>query len=195
MLRQSLPFLQAELPKHIGSFVIYSDKQKILAALSNKPENIRVFTDRYIEQCIANSASADDFSALFACFKQCFDLEDVMLLPQRIEETKDVLQAYQLACIADVMLRELLPTMVNLYPLTSREGLLAQITPEKVENLLRTHQDELRAVIAANKPSDMAAFLFKTLCTNVPAQINLDQRKRSLCFVFYATNSGVVGCQ
>ena len=186
-------FLQAELPKHIGSFVTYSDKQKILAALSSKPDNIRVFTDRYLEQCIANPESADDFYALFACFQQCFDLDDVMLLPQRIEETKGVLQAYQLACIADVMLRDLLPTMVNLYPLASRKGLLAQITPEKVGNLLRTHQDELRAVIAANKPSDMAAFLFKTLCTSVPAQINLDQEKDRSALFFTQQTQGWSG--
>ena len=186
-------FLQDELPKYIGSFVTYSDKQKILAALSNKPENIRVFTDRYIEQCTANPESADDFSVLFACFQQCFDLEDVMLLPQRIEETKGLLQAYQLGCIADVMLRELLPTLVNLYPLASREGLLAQITPEKVENLLRTHQDEMRAVIAANNPSDMAAFLFKTLCTRVPAQINLVQEKERSALFFAQQTQGWSG--
>ena len=186
-------FLQDELPKYIGSFVTYSDKQKILAALSTKPENILVFTDRYIEQCIANPESANDFYALFACFQQCFDLNDVMLVPQRIEETKGVLQAYQLACIADVMLRDLLPTLVNLYPLASREGLLAQITPEKVENLLRTHQDEMRSVIAANKPSDMAAFLFKTLCTRVPAQINLAQEKERSALFFAQKTHGWSG--
>lgn len=187
-------FIQNELSHYIGGFVTYPDKLKILAALQNNPQLIPVFSDYCIEQYITDPRFSEDASRLFTHFQRLFDITDTVLLPQKIEQTKEALELYQLEGITDIIQQELMPTMVNLYPLDARERLLAQITQDNIKHLLQTQTNAIQAVIATQEPAAIADFFFRSLCTQVPQQINLEQEKaRSASFFIQQTQgwSGV----
>ena len=186
-------FIQYELPRFLGGFVSYPDKLKIVAALQSKPELIPVFSDYCIAQYIANPHLSEDPSALLAQFKIMFEIPDVVLLPENSAQTKLALESYQLDSISQIIQRELLPTMVNLYPLSARESLLAQLTQDNIVHLLKTQQEALETVITTNDAAAIASFFFTSLCANVPDQINLEQEKKRSASYFIQQTQGWSG--
>lgn len=184
-------FLRQELPQYLDAFLIYPDQLLLSSQLQHRPlEQIRTCVNTYLERCIANPEWVDDVSILFGELQRSFSLE-VELLPKRIEQVKEALETYQITCIADLVQKELLPCMINLYPLAARERLLQEMTQDKLVTLLRTERSTISEL--SNKPTELAKFLTDSLCTNVPAQIDLEAEKAHASNFFSTQTKGWAG--
>jgi hypothetical protein len=170
-------FLQHDFPQYLGAMVTYPDKQKIIAKLEQNSEQIRTFVEHYLRLCLLDSELLYDVDAIFKEFKICFGLEEIVLLPQKAEQIQQSLTAYQITTVAELIHAELLPCLVNLYPLANRQGLLAQTSVAQIEHLLKTQQADLQRAIAGNKPEVLADFLFSACCKDLPVQIDLAEAK------------------
>lgn len=170
-------FLSHDLQNHLGAFLTYADKQYIVEILQYDLTRVRAFAVEYLDWVIANPDNAQDFTHFFTRFQDFFHCTEIKLLPEKAAQMQAKLKDYQRMCIADVMRRELLPCLVNFYPIEARAGLLAQITQDNLETLLRTQEETLKKLIAENHPQAIAQFFFTSLCTKVPNQIDLEQEK------------------
>ena len=186
-------FLSNDLQQYLGAFVTYPDKLKILSVLQQNPERVGAFVDHYIDQQAQDIPENAGFANLLKEFQTFFSLETVQLLPEKVGEAKLALEEYQLSCIADLMQRELLPCMVNLYPLSDRERLLSQISRESIEHLLRSQQRRLQGLLDDNDPQAIAGFFFNSICTSVPPFVDIEAEKaKSVAFMKQQTQ-GMTG--
>lgn len=189
-------FLQNEAPVYFGSLLTYPDHIRLMSALRAKPGQIRAFVDQYLnEYSVQTEAQTQErkeqeMTRLFSKFKEFIAPdEDIQLLSQRIENSKNLMKDYQISCIADTLYKELLPCLVNLYPQSQRGNLLAQINIKQVETLLHSEQESLQAIMETENSIAIADFLFMRLCTTVPAQIDINQEKqRAEAFFAQQTN-------
>jgi hypothetical protein len=197
------PELQRAFSKHIGNY-LKGDFLKYLSALVTYP-NVRKIdqllnkennAQQFVQHCL-NKLIQDELvlapEAIFMELKSYFKIEEFNRLDEEIQKLKNELSALEaetrnkliqslddkhIKSLANIIKNQLLPVLVNIFPLADREQLLAEASDDiKIRQLLRENGTELSSIME-NKKDQLPGFIFSKLITgSLPDQIDIEQHK------------------
>ncbi len=179
-------YLKGDFTKHLSSFLTFPNVKKVEQVLA-KEDNAKQFIQHCLTKALKKELSFSPemiFTELNTYFKiegcTTLDKESDSLL-FKFNELNTQTSAHPIQSLNDehisklsTLLEQMLPVLVNLYPLEARGKLLAEASVVKLKELLKNHGDEL--ISLKDNHQVLADFIFKKLSSApVPAQINIPQ--------------------
>lgn len=179
-------YLQHDFVTKLSAFVSYPNVLIVQKVLT-KDNNASLF----IEHCLKKLGEGAEFSApfLFQELKDFFKLDALKTLDQEMASTTASLEKIQqeisthlincideahLNKIAKLISEQLIPLLVNLYPLEARERLYTQAAdPDKIKKLLREQGNEVVRLMTEDTAKLAQLMFTHTTVGEVPAQLDI----------------------
>ena len=184
-------YLKGDFLKHLSAFIVYPNVKEIEQILGKK-NNAQQFVQHCLSKLIKNEI---EFSAkaIFSELKSHFKIEEFNRLDeevQKLQEEFSVLEAeiknnliqsldeQHVRSLNSIVTNQLLPVLVNIYPLENRSQLLEEASDDvKVRQLISAHGAEL-ASLMKDKQEQLPNFIFSKLISSaLPTQIDIEQHK------------------
>ncbi|CEG58446.1 DEAD/DEAH box helicase family protein [Legionella fallonii] len=183
-------YLKGDFLKHLSSFITYPNVKRIAQALG-KEQNAQLFVHHYLTKIIneeLESSPESLLSELTSYFKidGCERLDEAVenLLNEfntlQLETTGNLLQSLdeaRLVRLSTLIQQQLVPVLVNTYPLESRDKLFNEASDLlKIKQLIKEHGKELLAMMQNNK-EELPRFIFSKLCSSpLPSPIDIPKQ-------------------
>jgi hypothetical protein len=182
-------FLQNEFTRDLTAFLIYPDAVKVKNILE-KEKKAGAFAQHCMDKLVNGTLDLTS-EAVFDEFKNFFKLNDLKSLDKVVETIHDDLGALQNEIndnlfqsldektsgkLVEVVQLQLIPLLVNLYPLEHRAALFADASDHsKIKKLLSQHGSKLLSLKSHNINQLADLVLSNLLQGELPAQINMEQ--------------------
>ena len=147
------------------------------------------FVKHLLNPVITSNKHLSNFETFVAEFKICFSIVSFASIKDRATEFSGNLTA-EVRVIKDnplghlkdgiitdmalVLKKDLLPCMVNFFPLNRRELMLSEATLDKIKQLIKTEGKELMAALTGSSSTQAAVtFLSKLVTTDLPEPLDI----------------------
>ena len=153
--------------------------------------NAESFLNHLLTKANNEPLDIENFEVIIAEFKAFFKLSDFESIDVRAKEcavqweeelaalngnTFGSLDKKKISEFANIIKKQLLPSVVNVFPLNNRASLLTEATSEKIEFLLATEGDSFIALMNNSSEVEFAIALFTKLSTSVlPKVLNIEE--------------------
>lgn len=182
-------FLQNEFTSELSAFLIYPDAINVKNILERE-KNAEAFAKHCMQKLVDGKLNLE-LDGLFSEFKHFFKLTDFNTLNGFVDKIQNDLEGLQneintntfksldentVNQLIDVVKLQLVPLLVNYYPLDQRAKLFAEASDNtKINRFLNQHASKLIA-LNTNHINELADLVFSNLIEGkLPAQINLDR--------------------
>lgn len=183
-------YLKGDFLKHLSAFISYPNAKRVAQVLGEE-QKAALFIQHCLNKIINKELSFSP-ETMFAELRDYFNMEDCDTLDKDVErlsrefnalnfETSgNIVQSLDeahLTKLATIMQQQLIPVLVNVYPLDRRGELFNEASDLiNIKKLIKEHGSELFAMTQTNKQA-LPHFIFSRLCSSsLPTPINLEQQ-------------------
>ncbi len=183
-------YLKGDFLKHLSAFISYPNVKRV-APLLNEGQNAQQFVQHCLVK-INNKELLFSPEAILAELSSYFNMEECTTLDKEVDElfnefnvlrfetSRNIVQSLDEVHqteLASIIQQQLIPVLVNIYPIERRGELFHEASDlVNIKKLIKEHGSELFTVMQNNRGA-LPDFIFSKLCSSaLPAPINVAQQ-------------------
>ena len=191
-------YLQGDFIKYLSAFITYPQVKRVEQILAKKNN-----AQQFVQHCLAQIFNGDlelDPEHIFTELKNYFNIKELSLINEEMDELQVGISALEkeikdnliqsldeehIQQLMSILREQLLPVLVNVFPLQHRSELLNTASKSsKLKRLIQVHGKEILALME-HKKEELPVFIFSKLSRNsLPDLIDIPQHAKDAELLF-----------